>query len=63
MRIFVALMEVDTLASLIAEQGLISTQEGKIFEINKRTGPNKCTGFKKVMKNITYLYMNGQKND
>ena len=36
-----------TLVSQIAEQGLISAQGGKIFEINKRTG------FKKFMKNIT----------
>ena len=44
-------MKNGTLMSLIAEQGLISAQGGKIFEINKRTGPNKCIGLKKVIKN------------
>ena len=46
-------MKNGTLMSLIAEQGLISAQGGKFFEINEGTGPNKHTGFEKVMKNIT----------
>ena len=33
--------------SLIDEQGLISAEGGKIFEMNKCTDPNKHTGLKK----------------
>ena len=36
-----------TLVCLIAEQGLITVQGGKIYEITKRTRPNKRTGIKR----------------
>ena len=35
-----------TLVCLIHEQGLISAQGGIYQKINKRTGPNNCTGWK-----------------
>ena len=35
-----------TLVCLIDEQGLISAQGGIYQKINKRTGPNNCTGWK-----------------
>ena len=38
--------QVATLVCLIHEQGLISAQGGIYQKINKRTGPNNCTGWK-----------------
>ena len=51
------LFKMFTLRCLIYGQVLINVRDGKFWKTNKRTGPNKSTGWKKVM-NIPLIYCN-----